>query len=103
MNLNMKIIKMLLEAVKKRSNKLHFSKLILKYKDNMKKTQAVIEESIGKEKCNQQNFPKKVAVGKKNITNVKLIGENLYKYFTEICSRLAREITLILQEWLELN
>lgn len=57
--------KKLLEAVKKRSNQLHFSKLILKYKDNMNKTQAVIEETIGKEKCNQQNLPKKRSSGQK--------------------------------------
>ena len=50
----------LFETIKKRSKKLHFSKLIFKYKDNLKKTWSVIKEAIGKEKIQQQNFPKKI-------------------------------------------
>ena len=49
--------KILFEAVKKYSKNLHFSKLILTYKDNTKKTcWEFIKESIRKEKCRQQNF-----------------------------------------------
>ena len=40
----------LFEPIKKRSTKLYFSKLILKYKNNIKKTWQVIKEAIGKEK-----------------------------------------------------
>ena len=42
----------LFETIKKKkcSKKLHFSKLIVKFKDNTKKTRSVIKEIIGKEK-----------------------------------------------------
>ena len=50
--------KKLFESIKKRSKKLHFSKLILKYKTKIKKTWQVMKETIGKEKCKQQNLPK---------------------------------------------
>ena len=38
----------LFESIKKWSKKLYFSKLILKYKNNIKKTWQVIKEAIGK-------------------------------------------------------
>ena len=47
------------ESIKKRSKKLYFSKLILKYKNNIKKTWQVIKEAIGKEKY-KQDLPKKI-------------------------------------------
>ena len=47
------------ESIKKRSKKLHFSNLILKYKYNIKKTWEVLKESIGKGKFNHRSFPKK--------------------------------------------
>ena len=55
MSLNIKLF----ESIKKRSKRLHFSNLILKYKHNIKKTWEVIKESIGKGKCNHQTFQKK--------------------------------------------
>ena len=48
MNLNIKNYKKLLESVKIDSKKLHFSILILKYKNNIKKTWGIIKESIEK-------------------------------------------------------
>ena len=45
-----KLYKKLFESMKKRSKKLYFFKLILKYKNNIKKTWQVIKEAIGKEK-----------------------------------------------------
>ena len=51
------------ESIKKQSKKLYFSKLILKYKNNIKKTWQVIKEAIGKEKYKQQNLRKKTLVG----------------------------------------
>ena len=59
--------KKIFESIKKRSKKLYFSKLILKYKNNIKKTWQVIKEAIGKEKY-KQNLPKKILVNKKSIT-----------------------------------
>ena len=51
-----------------------------KYKNNIKKTWQVIKEAIGKEKCKQQNFPKRILVDKKSITATKSqSGPNLAK------------------------
>ena len=57
--LEYKNYKNLFETIKKRSKKLHYSKLIIKYKENIKKTWSVIKEAIGKEKNYQQSLPKK--------------------------------------------
>ena len=56
--------KKLFESTKRRSKKLHFSKLILKHKNNIKKTWQIIKKAIGKEKCNQHRFPTKIVVDK---------------------------------------
>ena len=84
--------KKLFESIKKRSKKLYFSNLIVKYKNNIKKTWEVIRESIGKGKCNHQNFPKKIIVGGKDITNEELIAKNFNRYFSEIGPKLAKKI-----------
>ena len=68
--------KKLFESIKKRSKKLHFSKLLLKYKNNIKKTWQVIKEAIGKEKYKQQNFPKKILVDKISITETESTAES---------------------------
>ena len=52
--------KRLFEVVKKNSKRLYYSNLIIKYKNNIKKTWSLIKEAIGKEKIKQQNFPKKI-------------------------------------------
>ena len=70
------------ESIKKRSKKLHFSKLILKYKNNIKKTWQVIKEAIGKEKY-KQHLPKKI---------LESIAESFNKYFTQIGPKLAKDI-----------
>ena len=54
-----KSYKKLFETIKKRSKKNHFSKLILKYKDNVKKTWTVIKDAIRKSRCTQHTFAKK--------------------------------------------
>ena len=76
------------ESIKKRSKKLHFSNLILKYKHNIKKTWEVIKESIGKGKSNHQSFPKKIR--RKNITDENLIAKQFNTYFVEIGLKLAK-------------
>ena len=71
--------KKLFESIKKRSKKMYFSKQILKYKNNIKKTWQIIKEAIGKIKYKQQNLPRKILVDKKSITETKLIAENFNK------------------------
>ena len=84
--------KKLFEAIKKRSKKKDISKLILTFKNNIKKTWEIIKDSIGKGKCNNQNFPKKVIVDNIAIRDETQIAENFNKFFTEIGPKLAKEI-----------
>ena len=84
--------KKLLGSIKKRSKKLYSSKLILKYKNIIKKTWQIIKEAIGKEKYKQQNLPKKILVDKKSITETESIAESFNKYFTQIGPKLAKDI-----------
>ena len=79
------------ETIKKRSKKLHFSKLIVKYKDNIKKTWFVIKEVIGKEKPQQQNFPQKICVGNKGIIDLKTIAEKFSKLVSMLLSGICRD------------
>ena len=91
MEMNIKTISDCLKQ-KKRSKKLLFSKLIVKCKDNIKKTWSVIKEVIEKEKIPQQKFPKKICIGNKEITDLKTIAEKFNKFFTEIGLNLAKDI-----------
>ena len=70
---------------------MHFSKLIVKYKNYINKTWQIIKQAIEKEKCNQHKFPTKIVVDEKNITNVHSIAEIFNKYFTEIGPNLANK------------
>ena len=54
--------KNLFGAIKKRSKRNHFSKLIRTCKNNITKTWEIMKESIGKGKCNNQSFPRKVVI-----------------------------------------
>ena len=86
--------KKLSKFIKRRSKKLHFSKLILIYKNKVKKTWQIIKEALGKEKCNQHRFPTKIVVDKESITNIHSIAENFNKFFTEIGPNLADKINI---------
>ena len=68
--------KKLFESVKKSSRKLQFSRLIMKYQNNIKKTWNVINDAIGKNKSTQSRFPKKIICKTKTITNVHLVANN---------------------------
>ena len=57
--LEYKTYKKLFKSITKRSKKLYFSNLMLKYKHNINKTWEVIKESIEKGKCNHQSFTEK--------------------------------------------
>ena len=71
---------------------MYSSKLILKYKNNIKKTWQVIKEAIGKEKWKQQNLPKKILVDKIGLTETESIAESFNKYFTQIGPKVAKDI-----------
>ena len=70
-----KTYKNLFERVKKYSKKSYYQDQLFKYKDNIKKTWGVIKEVIGKSKM-RSNFPNRVIVKNKEITNKLLIAEN---------------------------
>ena len=93
--------KKLFESIKKLSKKLFFSKLILKYKSNIKKTWQVIKEAIGKEKYEKQNVPKKVLVNKISITETESIAESFNKYFTQIGPKLTKDIDTLTNEYIK--
>ena len=86
--------KKLFESLKKRSKKMHYSNLILKFKDNIKKTWQVIKEALGKEKSSQ-SLPKTVLVNELSVTQSTSIAENFNKFFTEIGPKLAKNIQKI--------
>ena len=57
----------------------------------MKKTWEVIKESIGKKKYSRENFPNKLVINNKDMTNIDLIAEkNLNTYFSDIGPKLAK-------------
>ena len=88
-----KYYKNLFEQIKKRVKRLHFSNLIIKYKNNIKMTMSVIKKAIGKNSSRQQKFPNKTKLGSKLITSTDSIAQNFNKYFTEIGSNLANKIS----------
>ena len=84
--------KKLFESVKKSSRKLQFSRLIMKYQNNIKKTWNVINDAIGKNKSTQSSFLKAIIYKTKTITDVHLIANHFNSYFTEIGPNLANKI-----------
>ena len=58
---------------------MHYSNLILKYKDNIKKTWQVIKEALGNEKSSQ-SLPKTVLVNELSVTQSTSIAENFNKF-----------------------
>ena len=51
----------------------------------------IIKYSIGKGKCDNQNFPKKVIIDNIAITDERQVAENFNKLFTEIDLKLAKK------------
>ena len=93
MSLNTKLPKTY-ESIKKRSKKLHFSNLILKYKHNIKKDPGSYKRIFRKRKENViiKIFQKKKKLDGKNITDEDLIAKQFNAYFTEIGPKLAKTI-----------
>ena len=54
----------------------------------------IIKNPIGTEKCNNQNFRKKVMLGNIFITDETQIAESFNKLFKEIGPKLAKEIEI---------
>ena len=86
-----KTYKKVFESIKIRSKRLHFSNLVLKYKHNIKKTLEVIKESIGKEKCNHQSFPRKNKLAAKDILMDTLLQNNLILILQRLDLNLSKQ------------
>ena len=85
-----KSYKKLFETIKKRSKKNHFSKLILKYKDNVKKTWTVIKDAIGKSRCTHHTFPKKIIHESKTFTDINFIAQEFNSFYTRLVQTLQK-------------
>ena len=85
--------KNLFESIKRKSKKSYFSKKILQYKNNMKKTWSVMKEIMGKmHRHNKSKLTRKLFVDKKYITLETEIAKKSNEFFTEIGPYLARKI-----------
>ena len=84
--------KNLFEQIKKR-----FSKLMIKYKNNINMTWSVINETIGTNSSWRQKFPNKINLGSKFITSTDSIAQNFNEYFAEIGPNLANKISTSLE------
>ena len=92
---NEKIIKTyknLFEALKHRSKKNYYSKLINKFKNNIKKTWQVIKEIIGKRKNINNGLPRRLIINETEISSEKEIAEHFNKYFVSVGPNLAAKI-----------
>ena len=82
--------------MKRYSKKLHHGKLIIRYKEKVKKSMVSNLRSYKKRKTLPAIISKKDLCKKKKkkkkITDIKSIAENFHKYFTEIEPILAKKV-----------
>ena len=79
----------LFDKLKLQSKKLYFQNKLKQYKNNIKITWKIIEVIIGKPDVYNDNFPKSLNIGKKEITGKKTIAEKSNSYFINLGSKLA--------------
>ena len=68
------------------------SKMILHYKDNLKKTWQIMKEVIGKGKLISNSLPKHLILNNRNIFDQKTIANSFNEYFVNVGLKLASEI-----------
>ena len=85
-----KNFKNLFEAIKKRSKKNNFSKLILTFIKHIKKIWEIIKDSNDKCKCKNQNFSKKVIVDNIAIADETQIAEILISFSQKLVQNLPK-------------
>ena len=84
--------KKLFESIIKRVKKNYFLSIILKHKNNIKKTQSLTKEALEKTICTNQNvYPKKDFLDKETFTNSKLIPLKFNRAFIETEPKLAKK------------
>ena len=87
--------KNLFESLKLKSKNNYYSNLIIKYKNDIKKTWQVMKELLGKTKTTTNNLPKKIIVNNNEIKDKKAIAEYFNKFFVNVGPNLASSIPLI--------
>ena len=88
-----KTYKNLFQAIKRKSQKNHYSQKILQFKYDIKKRWNVMKEIIGKAKYSQKsNFPQKLKIGNKIKTGENEIANEFNKYFADTGASLGTNI-----------
>ena len=87
-----KSYKSLFESVKCKSKRIYYSSKILEFKNNAKKTWGVMKELIGKIRNTASSLPKKLVIEKKEITEIKDIGEEFHNFFSNVGPKLANKV-----------
>ena len=83
----------LFQAIKRKSQKNHYSQKILQFKYDIKKRWNVMKEIIGKAKYSQKsNFPQKLKIGNKIKTGENEIANEFNKYFADTGASLGTNI-----------
>ena len=82
----------LFEKIKIKSKKNYYSSELNRYKNNIKKTWEVMKEVIGKQKIDNNNFPKRIVIDNKEIFDDNKIADKFNNFFTEIGPKLASKI-----------
>ena len=82
----------LFESIKQRAKSQYYSKMILHYKDNIKKTWQIMKEVIGKGKLVNNSLPKHLILNNRNIFNQKTIASSFNEYFANVGPKLACEL-----------
>ena len=86
--------KNLFEKIKNASKKQYYSRLILKYQRNIKKTWNVMKEIIGKSKLQSEKFPRKISIEGNDIYNECEIANQFNNYFSKVGPTLAKDIEI---------
>lgn len=84
--------KFLFEVTKKTPEKLYYSKLIGKYKDNAKKIGDIMKEIIQKTKTKTRSLHQRIAIGEKDIFDNKASTDQFNSYFINIGLNLASNV-----------
>ena len=84
----------LFDSIKQRAESQYYSKMILHYKDNIKKTWQIMKEMIGKGKLvsNSLSLPKHIILNYRDNFDEKTIVNSFNEYFVNVGPKLACEI-----------
>ena len=82
----------LFESIKQRAKSQYYSKMILHYKYNIKKTWQIMKEVTGKGKLVYNSLRKHLILNNRDIFDQKTIANSFNEYFVNVGPKLACEI-----------